>query len=122
MLCNLQNLWMTIMNRFPEHQQNAKIRRSRDTTALSRLGLLLFCGFVLAGGFVLAPHGNSSAVQSGYVHEELRTERQHLIEEKQRPALKKERPLPPDKPDPAARRLGLKPARPGQIGNQPQIK
>ena len=29
------------MKRFPEHQLNAKVRRTRDATALSRLALLL---------------------------------------------------------------------------------
>ena len=42
------------MNRFPEQQQNSRVRRTRDVTALSRLTLLLFCGLVLAAGFVLA--------------------------------------------------------------------
>jgi len=50
------------MKRFPEYQQNAKIRRSRDTTALSRLALLLFCGLVLAGGFVFAAKQHCAAV------------------------------------------------------------
>ena len=109
------------MKRFPEHQQNAKIRRSRDTTALSRLALLLFCGLVLAGGFVFAAKQHFAAVQYGYEHENLRNERKRLIEENQRLALDKERATAPDKLEPAARRLGLKPARSGQIGNQPPI-
>jgi cell division protein FtsL len=103
------------MNRFPEHQLNKKIRRSRDVTALSRLALLLFCGFVLAGGFVFAAKQHFAAVQFGYQHETLRTERKRLLEENQRLALEKERAIAPDKLEPAARRLGLKPARPGQI-------
>src|SRR6185295_13363388 len=107
----------TIMKRFPEHQLNAKIRRTRDVTSLSRLGLLLFCGLVLAGGFVLAAKQHFAAVQHGYENENLRTERKRLIEENQRLALEKERAIAPDKLEPAARRLGLKPARPGQIGN-----
>ena len=109
------------MNRFPEHQQNTKIRRSRDTTALSRLGLLLFCGLVLAGGFVFAAKQHFAAVQYGYEHESLRAERKRLLEENQRLALEKERAIAPDKLEPAARRLGLQPARPGQIGNKPQM-
>ena len=110
----------TIVKRFPEHQLNAKIRRTRDVTALSRLGLLLFCGLILAGGFVLAAKQHFAAVQYGYENENLRTERKKLIEENQRLALEKERASAPDKLEPAARRLGLKPARPGQIGNRPQ--
>ena len=109
------------MKRFPEHQLNAKIRRSRDTSALSRLGLLLFCGLILAGGFVFAAKQHFAAVQYGYEHESLRNERKRLLEENQRLALEKERASAPDKLEPAARRLGLQPARPGQIGNKPQI-
>ncbi len=103
------------MKRFPEHQLNAKVRRSRDTAALSRLALLLFCGLVLAGGFVFAAKQHFAAVQFGYENESLRTERKRLLEENQRLALEKERAIAPDKLEPAARRLGLKPARPGQI-------
>ena len=54
------------MKRFPEHQLNAKIRRTRDVTRSSRLGLLLFCGLVLAGGFVFAAKQHFAAVQYGY--------------------------------------------------------
>jgi hypothetical protein len=42
------------MKRFPEYQQNTRVRRTRDVNALSRLALLLFCGLILAGGFVFA--------------------------------------------------------------------
>jgi cell division protein FtsL len=103
------------MKRFPEHQLNAKVRRTRDATALSRLALLLFCGLVLAGGFVFAAKQHFAAVQYGYENEHLRIERKRLVEENQRLALDKERVTAPDKLEPAARRLGLKPAKPGQI-------
>jgi hypothetical protein len=105
------------MKRFPEFQRNAKVRRARDVTALSRLALLLFSGLVLAGGFVFAAKQHFAAVQFGYKSEDLRTERKRLLEENQRLALDKERAIAPDKLEPAARRLGLKPATPGQIGN-----
>ena len=104
------------MKRFHEHQPNTKLLRSRDTTALSRLALLLFCGLVRAGGFVFAAKQHFAAVQYGYEHESLRAERKKLIEENQRLALEKERAIAPDKLEPAARRLGLQPARSGQIG------
>src|SRR5215204_4812575 len=109
------------MKRFPDHQLNANVRRSRDVSALSRLALLLFCGLVLAGGFVLAAKQHFAAVQYGYQNESLRNERKRLLEENQRLSLEKERAIAPDKLEPAARRLGLQPARPGQIGNRPQI-
>lgn len=106
------------MKRFPEHQLNTKIRRTRDVSALSRLALLLFCGLVLAGGFVFAAKQHFAAVQYGYQNESLRTERKKLLEENARLSLEKERAIAPDKLEPAARRLGLKPARPGQIGRR----
>src|SRR5688572_32334626 len=68
------------MKRFPEHQLNAKVRRTRDTTALSRLALLLFCGLVLAGGFVFAAKQHFAAVQYGYQNEHLRNERKRSEE------------------------------------------
>jgi len=105
------------MKRYPEFQPNAKVRRTRDVTALSRLALLLFSGFILAGGFVFAAKQHFAAVQFGYKSEELRTERKKLTEEIERLKLEKERVIAPDKLAPAARRLGLKPATPGQIGN-----
>ncbi len=105
------------MKRFPEFQQNAKVRRARDVTALSRLALLLFSGLILAGGFVFAAKQHFAAVQFGYKSEDLRAERKRLLEENQRLALDKERATAPDKLEPAARRLGLKPTTPGQIGN-----
>jgi cell division protein FtsL len=105
------------MKRFPEFQPNAKVRRARDTTALSRLALLLFSGLILAGGFVFAAKQHFAAVQFGYQSEDLRAERKKLIEENDRLKLERDRAIAPDKLEPAARRLGLKPATPGQIGN-----
>jgi cell division protein FtsL len=110
-----------MMKRFPEYQQNTKVRRTRDANALSRLALLLFCALVLSGGFVFAAKQHFAAVQYGYENETLRNERKRLLEENQRLALEKERATAPDKLEPAARRLGLRPARPGQIGNRAQM-
>ena len=106
------------MKRFPELQPNAKVRRARDVTALSRLALLLFSGLILAGGFVFAAKQHFAAVQFGYQSEDLRAERTKLTEEIERLKLEKERVIAPDKLEPVARRLGLKPATPGQIGNR----
>ena len=77
--------------------------------------MLLFSGLILSGGFVFAARQHFAAVHFGYENETLRTERKRLIEENQRLALEKERAIAPDKLEPAARKLGLKPARPGQI-------
>ena len=108
------------MKRFPEHQLNTKIRRSRDVSALSRLALLLFCGLVLAGGFVFAAKQHFAAVQYGYQNESLRNERKRLLEENQRLSLEKERAIAPDKLEPAARRLGFQTPRAAQIGKNPR--
>ena len=110
------------MKRIPEHQRNAKIRRSRDVTALSRLALLLFCGAVLAGGFVFAAKQHFAAVQYGYKSENLRNERKKLIEDNQRLALEKEQVSAPSKLEPAARNLGLQPATAGQIAKAEPAK
>ena len=107
------------MNRFPEQQKNTRVRRSRDVTALSRLALLLFCGLVLAGGFVFAAQQHFAAVQYGYKSESLRNERKQLIEDNQRLALEKELVSTPAKLEPAARHLGLQSATAGQI-NRPE--
>jgi cell division protein FtsL len=103
------------MNRFPEQHRNAKIRRTRDVSALSRLALLLFCGLVLAGGFVFAAKQHFAAVQYGYQNERLRTERKRLLEERQLLSLEKETISSPGRLEPAARALGLKPATAAQI-------
>ena len=103
------------MNRFPEQHLNAKVRRSRDVSALSRLAMLLFCGLILAGGFVFAAKQHFAAVQYGYQNEQLRNERKRLLEERQLLSLEKETISSPAKLEPAARALGLKPATAGQI-------
>jgi cell division protein FtsL len=103
------------MNRFPKQQQNARVRRTRDVTALSRLTLLLFCGLVLATGFVLAAKQHFAAVQFGYENEALRFERKKLLEDYQRLVLEREKVLSPARLESAARNLGLKPATAGQI-------
>ena len=42
--------------------------------------MLLFCGLVLAGGFVFAAKQHFAAVQYGYEHETWRNERKRLLE------------------------------------------
>lgn len=110
------------MERFPQHQRNARVRRARDVTALSRLALLLFCGLVLTGGFVFAAKQHFAAVQDGYRSESLRNERKKLIEDNQRLALEKEEISAPSKLETAARKLGLQPATAGQIAQSESVK
>src|ERR1043166_1158382 len=106
---------LATMRRYPQQQRNARIRRTRDVIALSRLALLLFCGLVLTCGFVLAAQRHFVAVQNGYKTESLRAERKKLIEDNQRLALAKETISAPTRHEPAARKLGLQPAKAAQI-------
>jgi hypothetical protein len=96
-------------------QRNSRIHRDRDVRALSRLALLLFCGLVLAGGFVFAATQHFAAVQYGYQSEGLRRERQRLLEEKQHLLLKKEQAFAPARLAIQARELGLKPLLASQV-------
>src|SRR5436190_19520618 len=106
------------MNRFPEHQLNAKVRRTRDVTALSRLALLLFCGLVLASGFVFAARQHFAAVQYGYQSEGLRQERDRLLQEQQHLLLRREQAYAPARLESEARELGLRPVAASQFENQ----
>jgi cell division protein FtsL len=104
------------MRRVPSTQQNSKVHRDRDLRALSRLALLLFCGLVLASGFVFAAQQHFAAVAYGYKSEELRRERERLLEEKQHLLLKKEQAFAPARLATQARQLGLKPLVASQVG------
>jgi cell division protein FtsL len=110
------------MNRIPEYQRNVNVRRTRDVTALSRLALLLFCGVVLACGFLFAAKQHFAAVESGYQSENLRAERERLIEENQRLALERDTISAPQKLEPKARELGMQPATAGQIAQAENAK
>jgi cell division protein FtsL len=106
------------MRRVPSTQQNSKIHRDRDVRALSRLALLLLCGLVLASGFVFAAQQHFAAVTYGYKSEELRRERERLLEEKQHLLLQKEQAFAPARLATRARELGLKPLVASQVGTQ----
>ena len=106
------------MRRVPSKQRNAKIHRERDVRALSRLALLLFCGLVLAGGFVFAAQQHFAAIDYGYKTEGLRLERARLLEEMQHLMLKKEQAFAPARLATQARELGLKPLLASQVGTQ----
>lgn len=106
------------MQRHPSNQRNTRVRRERDFRALSRLVFLLCCGLVLAVGFVFAARQHFAAVQFGYESESLRHEQQHLLAEQQRLLLEKEQAAAPARLESAARQLGLKPLKAGQVGTQ----
>jgi len=99
-------------------QRHARIRRKRDVRVISRLGLLLFSGLVIAAGFVFAARQHFAAVQYGYKTENLRGERERLLEEQEQLILKKEQASAPAKLEAAARRLGLRPLSAAQLGSR----
>jgi cell division protein FtsL len=103
------------MRRVPLNQPNSAIHRERDLSALSRLMLLLFCGLVLAGGFVFAAGQHFAAVRYGYRSEELRRERASLLEEQRRLLLEREEVAAPARLENAARDLGMQTLRPEQL-------
>jgi hypothetical protein len=78
--------------------------------------LLLFCGFVLTGGFVFAAQQHFAAVRYGYTSEELRKERDQLLREQQQLILQREQASAPARLESAARALGLKPISSAQVG------
>lgn len=106
------------MKRVPSKQHNATIHRDRDASALSRLALLLFCGLLLASGFVFAARQHFAAVQYGYRSESLRQERARLLEEQQLLLLQKQQAYAPARLQSEGIGLGLKPLLANQMGTQ----
>jgi cell division protein FtsL len=106
------------MKRVPSKQRNSRIDHERDLRALSRLALLLFCGLVLAGGFVFAARQHFAAVQFGYQSEGLRRERDRLLQEQQHLMLQKQQAFAPARLEFEARELGLRPVAANQLEAQ----
>jgi cell division protein FtsL len=106
------------MQRLPLRQLNTRVHRELDLRELSRLLMLLGCGFLLAGGFVFAARQHFAAVQFGYQSESLRHEQQQLLAEQQRLLLEKEQVSSPARLESAALQLGLKPLKARQVGTQ----
>src|SRR4028119_2044300 len=73
----------TAMKRFPQQNFNHGVRREHDTRALKRQLVMLVCGLVMAGGFVVAAGQHFAAVRYGYDGEKLRAERARLMEAQQ---------------------------------------
>jgi cell division protein FtsL len=103
------------MRRLPPNQPNFVVRRERDRRAIARLILLLFCGLALSGGFVFAAGQRFSAVRYGYRSEELRRERERLLEEQRRLILAREQVTSPARLESAARAIGMQPVHPSQV-------
>jgi 3-polyprenyl-4-hydroxybenzoate decarboxylase len=70
---------------------------------------------VLSGGFVFAAGQRFSAVRYGYKSEELRRERDRLLEEQRRLMLAREQATSPARLESAARALGMQPVHPSQV-------
>jgi cell division protein FtsL len=103
------------MRRLPPEQPNFAVRREHAPRALSRLVLLLCCGLVLSAGFIFAASQRFSAVRYGYQSEELRRERERLLEEQRRLILAREQAASPARLESAARAIGMQPVRASQV-------
>src|SRR5262245_17281244 len=104
-----------MIRRVPSKQRNALIKREHDPQALTRLALLLFCGLVLAGGFVYAGGRHFASLRLGYETEKLRNALNAAREDQRRLMLERESAASPAKLELAARRLGMQPMQPAQI-------
>ncbi len=91
--------------------------RERDSRALTRLAVLLLSGLVLASGFIYAAGQHFTAVRYGYEGEKLRYDREQLIDQQRRLLLAREEAAAPSRLEEEARKLGLQPVAPGQVGN-----
>lgn len=104
-----------MIRRVPSRQRNAPVVHERDQDALLRLGLLLVCGLMLAGGFVYAGVQHFAALRIGYQTENLRRVRDQLAEDHRRYLLEREAAASPARLERAARQLGMQALQPGQI-------
>ena len=93
------------------------MRRERDIASLRRQVVLLSCGLLVAGGFVLAVGQRFQAVRYGYSSEQLREERARLLAERDRLMLELNEVTAPGALELAARGIGMQPARASQIGD-----
>jgi cell division protein FtsL len=103
------------MRRLPPNQPNFAVRRERAPRAFSRLLLLLGCGLVLSAGFVVAAGQRFTAVRYGYKSEELRRERERLLEEQRQLKLAREEATSPARLEAAAKAIGMQPVKPTQV-------
>jgi cell division protein FtsL len=104
-----------MIRRLPSKQRNARITRESDRDAFLRLGLLLICGLGLTSGFVYAGRQHFAALRYGYETENLRRERDQLVEEHRRFLLQREEAVSPVRLERAAKQLGMQALQPAQI-------
>lgn len=103
------------MRRIPRQNLKMAVRRVRDQRVVIRQTFMLWCGLVLAGGFIFAAGQHFIAIQYGYQSEELRHEKARLLEERQRLLLALDETASPAYLERAAREIGLQPTRPSQV-------
>jgi len=104
-----------MVRRIPSRQQNTLVTRERDRGAFLRLGLLLLCGLILAGGFLYAGVQHFAALKLGYQTQNLRKIRDSLAEDQRRFLLEREAAASPARLELAARHLGMQPVQAAQI-------
>lgn len=109
------------MKRVPTQQPNFSIRRERDTRTVKRLLMLCLCGVVLSGGFLYAASQRFKAINYGYKNEQLRKERNRLLEEQRRLMLEREAAVSPMNLERNAAKIGMKSASPEQINKNLKI-
>ncbi|MGH9899205.1 MAG: cell division protein FtsL [Pyrinomonadaceae bacterium] len=83
--------------------------------AILRLLLLLLCGCALAVGFMRAAKLHFEAIEHGYEEQNLRRERDKLVQEQRKLLLAREEASSPDRLERAARSLGMHPITSSQI-------
>jgi len=104
-----------MVRRVPSKHKNARVAHEYDRTAVTRLGMLLVCGLVLAGGFIYAGGRHFAALRIGYDTQKLRTELENAREEQRRLILEREAAASPGRLERAARQLGMQAMMPAQI-------
>lgn len=105
-----------MMRRIPRQHSNRHVRRERDPRALVRQVVLVACGLLLVVGFFATVRQKFVAVSYGYESEKLRRERDRLKEEQGHLLLELQEASSPAQLQQSARKLGLQPTRPTQLG------
>lgn len=104
-----------MVRRVPSKHKNARVTREYDRDALTRLGMLLMCGLVLAGGFMYAGGRHFAALRLGYQSQKLRAELEAQRDEQRRLILERESAASPVRLERAARQLGMQPMLANQV-------
>lgn len=104
-----------MIRRVPSKQRNTLVKRERDPRALTRLAWLLWCGLLLASGFIYAGGRHFAALRLGYETEKLRNALNTAREDQRRLTVQREAAASPARLELAARRLGMQPMQPAQI-------